>query len=109
MVEALRQAEPAQQLRRPHLRITLAAPLDELWDHDVLEGRELGKKLMKLVDETHLGAAHARALVVGHARTVSPVDEYVAAVGRLQKTRDVQQRRLARTRRTDQRHGLSRI
>ena len=58
--------------------------------------------MVELVDEAELKAARERALVVGHLQRVLAVEEHLARVRLLEQTRDMQQRGLARTRRTDQ-------
>ena len=62
---------------------------------------------MELVDEAHLRAADARALVVLHARAVAAGDDDLTAVRRLEETRDMQKRRFARARGADQGHGFA--
>ena len=50
---------------------------------------------MRLIDETHFGAADARALGVRQFRGGDAVDIDFAAVGMFEQTRDMQKRRLA--------------
>ena len=104
-------AEPqhGQQLRGARLRLARGHAADQLRHHDVLERRELRQQLVELVDEAHRAAPHARTLRIAQARAVDAVDDDAPAVGRLEQAGDVQQRRLARTRRPDQRHRLARI
>ena len=50
---------------------------------------------MELIDEAHLGAAHARAPVVVELGAIAPVDEDVAGVRRLEQAGNVEKRRLS--------------
>ena len=62
---------------------------------------------MELVDEAHLRAADARALVVLHVGAVAARDDHLATVRRLEEACDMQQRRFAGARGADQGHGLA--
>ena len=63
--------------------------------------------MMKLIDEADIGAPDAGALDVGHVRGGDSVDIDFAAVGVFEQAGDVQQRRFAGARRSDQRHRLA--
>jgi hypothetical protein len=69
-------------------------------ERDVLEDRHVAEERVVLEDEAHVAAA--RALRSG----VLVVDEYRSLVGLLEAGDDPQQRRLARTRRPEQREEL---
>ncbi len=64
--------------RRAHSAAALRGALDQLRHHDVLERRKFRQQLVELIDEAHLGAAHARALVVRHARAIATIDDDAA-------------------------------
>src|SRR5262245_18998739 len=109
MREAFTQSEHGEQLLGASL--TGAAPntADHLWQQHVLERGKFRQQLVKLVDEAHFGAAHARALRIVEARAVRTVDDHAPPVRGLEQPGDVQQRRLASARWPDQCHGLARI
>ncbi len=63
--------------------------------------------MMELIDEPYLHAAHAGLLVVGELAALDAVDDHGALVGTLQQPGDMEQRRLAGARRSEQRDGLA--
>ena len=107
MIDALGKAKRSKQFPCTHLRVATLAAKDHLRDDDILKRREFRQQLMELVDEAHLGAAHAGALVVVHPGAVAAVDDDMTLVRRLQQAGDVQQRRLARTGGADEGHRLA--
>ena len=65
---------------------------------------------MELVDEAHLGAAHAAcARLVESVAQSRPLTMTRPLVGDFEQAGDVQQRRLAGARRTNERHRLTRL
>ncbi|GJE44510.1 hypothetical protein AEGHOMDF_3698 [Methylobacterium soli] len=101
------EAEEAQKLGGAAPRLLAREPADELGHHHVLLRRELGQQVVELVDEAHLLAAQARALGVAHRRGGLAADIYLAPVRPLQQAGDVQERRLAGTRRGHEGHQLA--
>ena len=67
---------------------------------DVVEEVQIGNQVEALEDEAELLVAQARALVVVHAAHVDVVEPVFAAGELLEQARDVEEGRLARTRRT---------
>jgi len=63
--------------------------------------------MVKLVDEADLVAADRRAPIVVEATTGDAVDQHFAAIRALQQAGDMQERRLAGSRRRDQRNRLA--
>ena len=87
-----------------------AMQADELRQRRVFERRKFGQQVMELVDETEVGAAQqrARARRTGR-RNRSPRNQHRPAVRAFKQPGDVQQGGLARARRADQGHDLSRL
>jgi hypothetical protein len=106
LVQPVRQAENVQQLLGPRHGVALAAAGDDLRNDDVLQGRELGKKVMELIDEPHVQPPHAGSRVVAAcgARSAGEID--FAPVRFLEQAGNVQERRLARARGADKRHDF---
>ena len=67
------------------------------------------QQLKALEHEADLAVAHARALVVGQALDVRAVEPVLARRRRVEAAEDVEQRRLARSRRADDRDHLAAI
>src|SRR5512146_2773918 len=107
VVGPLAKAKRLQQLPRALLSIAPREPEDELRQHHVLKRRELREKVMELIDEAELGAAHSRALGVPALRAVDADDHHGAAVGPFEQARDMEQRRLAGARGPEQGHCLT--
>jgi len=107
MIPALVEAESFELLFGPRLGLVAAQTENELWEHDVLERRELRQKMMELIDEAHFHATHAGLVVVGQLAAIDAFDEHGARVGALEKARDVEQGRLAGARRPKQCDGFT--
>ena len=88
-------------------RLLPAFPGDERGHGHVLQRRELGQQMVELIDEPDVPVAELRQLVVGQTVQIHPVDDHLAAVGLVERTDDVQQRRFAGPGRTDNRHDFA--
>ena len=107
MIPALFKTERFEPLLGPDLGLVAAQPENELRQHHVLERRELRQQVMELIDETDLHAAHAGLLVVGEPAAIDAVDEHLAPVGALEKSRNMEERRLAGAGRPKQGDGFA--
>ncbi len=107
MALALGEAKIAQELARPGGGLRARKPGDHLRQNEVFQRRELWQQVMELIDEADFGAPERRALVVVHRRGRGAADRHLAGVGPLQQPRQMQERRLARSRRGDQRDRLA--
>jgi hypothetical protein len=105
--QALAEAEEGEDLRRPILCFGLREPTNELRNHHVLERRELGQKMVKLIDETQILAADAGPLFVAHGGGGVRTDEDLAAIGLLQQASQMEQRGLAGAGGRHERHDLA--
>jgi len=101
-------ADAVEQLRRFAARAAARDAGDHLRQHDVFERREFRQQMMELVDETDLRAAQQGAALVRQIAAILAADQHSAPIGALEQSCDMQQRRFARARRTDQRHDLAR-
>jgi hypothetical protein len=107
VAEPLAETDPAQQLRRLHARRAARDAGDHLRDHHVFERREFGQQMVELVDEAERRAAQYSAPLIGKTAAFLAGDPHLAGSGPLQEPSQVQQRRFARPRRTDQRDQLA--
>ena len=107
MVGAVADAHVVEKLGGALARLRLSEAADQLRHHDVFQRREFRKQVVELVDEADLAAANTRALVVGKPGAGMAVDEDLAGIGLLEKTGNVEQRRLAGAGRGDERDGLA--
>src|SRR5690349_4631572 len=73
---------------------------------DVVQGRRARKQIEGLEDESDLFVSNARQLVIRHARNERPVQPILARSRRVEAADDVHERRLARARRSHDRHIL---
>src|SRR5262249_30702282 len=74
---------------------------------DVVPDVEVGHEVEALGDEADLAVAQARHPLVGEAAHGEPVEPVLALVEAVEETGDVEERRLARARRTHDRHELA--
>ena len=65
------------------------------WNHDVLDGRELGQQLVELEYETEMTVAEVGQFLLREGSGVDAVDTYGAAVGPVEGADDLQQGGLA--------------
>src|SRR6202035_5349887 len=77
-------------------------------DRGVVERRGVRHQVERLQDEAHVAPAIERALALGELAEELAVEGDAAAVGRAQRRRQHQQRRLARAARTVERHEFPR-
>src|SRR6476619_1491719 len=105
----LAEAKGLQQLPGALLSFSPREPENELRHYHVLKRRELREKVMELIDEADLVAAHARALGVAELDAIDAVDHHGAAVRPFEETGDMEQGGLAGARGPEQRHRLARI
>ncbi len=106
---AVRQPVELHELQQLHhlvgdLRVArpLAPRLDTQAEGHVLEDRHVVEQRVVLEDEADLALAHVRA------GRVFAVEQHLPGVGHFEPGHDAQQRRLARTRRPEQRHQFAR-
>jgi hypothetical protein len=97
-----------QQLRGALLRLAPGKPGDHLRQHDIFERRKFRQQMMELIDEADLAAPQRGALIVGHPDGGFAGDKHFPSVGRLEKARNMEERRFAGTGRGDQRDRLPR-
>ena len=98
-----RSSAASARSRRP---VALAAGVD-VGEHHVLERGAVAEQVEGLEDEADAAARAARALVVGQPGRVDPVDQVGARGRAVEAPEDVQQRRLARSRRPDDRQPVA--
>ena len=108
MRQAVLEAEIGQQLGRPLPCLPSRQATDHLGEHHVFQRGEFRQQVVRLVDETDLLAADARAFVVGQHRSTAAIDIDLAVVGVLEQAGDVQKRRFAGPGRRHQCHRLPR-
>src|SRR5215813_6178091 len=108
MGEPLLEAEVAEKLGCARGGLAAGESAQHLRQHHVLQRRELRQQMMRLVDETDVAAADAGTLAVIEPRGRKIGDVDLTAVLALEQAGDVQQRRLAGARRSDQRNRLTR-
>ena len=101
------QPQAVQQRRRVRACLGLAPSGDALRQRDVLDGGEFRQQMMKLVDKPQAVAANPSPRRVAEGGAVDPFDPHLAFVGLVKQPGDLQQRRLARSARPDQRHHLA--
>ena len=94
---AVRQLQEVEQLHGPLARGAHGAPRNQRRNHHVLHGGELGQQLVELEHEAQPRAAEAGQLAAPQGKHVGAVDADGAAVRPVERTHDLQQRRLART------------
>jgi hypothetical protein len=102
-----RHPDRGQQCRRPVRRRTRADAMGQLRQDHVLGGRELGQQMVELVDEPNRTTPRRSPGPVARAGHVMARDLDRAAIGRVQKPGDMQQRRFPRPRGRDQGHNLA--
>lgn len=103
MVHPLPEADPLQQLPGPVLGLL---PPAYRGDEGVAQGGVLRQQVVRLEDEAHLRAPQIGEFAVPQPGGVRPVDHDAAPVRLGQQAEDVQQRRLAGARVTDDRRQL---
>src|SRR5690606_31529005 len=108
VVEPLAQPEAAKQRARTPAGLPLVGAEDELRDDDILQRREIGQQMMKLIDEAQLLATQARAPVIALLRGLHAGQADRTLIAALQQTHRLEQSGLSRTRGAKQRHDLAR-
>ena len=106
--EALLQAEVAEQIAGAPGGFPAREPADHLRHDHVLNGGKFHQQVMELIDEADLGSADARALGIRERRGRNLIDIDFAAIGMLEESSDVQERRLAGAGGRYQRNRLAR-
>ena len=102
---AIRQAHRGKQIGNA----PAVAPAGELHHHlDVLVRREGGNQIEELEHKADMQAAESAQFARSVSRNILPSNHDRAAVGRFDAADDVEQRRLARSARTEYRHELAR-
>ena len=97
MLGALLDPHIGKELQRPLAGEPAVEAADQLRHDDVLERGELGKQVVKLIDEADLHAADRSPLAVGEPAGAAPGDLDVAGIRPFEKAGNVQERRLAGT------------
>ena len=77
------------------LRLRAVASADEGGYHHIFEGRELGQQLVKLEDKPDVSVPESGHLAVGQVVYPLAVVAYLAAIGLVEGTDNLQQRGLA--------------
>ena len=95
MVEALGEPQAAEQVDCPRSGTRFAATGEELRQHDVFLGGEIGEEVVELIDEADAVAAQAGALAIAESAAGPAVDDDLAGGRPLEQGGDVEQRRLA--------------
>ena len=108
MVEPLTQPQLGQQLGRPGARRIGFGTEDQLRQQDILGGVEIGQQMVELIDKAEHVAAKIGALVIVEARGFLAADQDRAFEPALEQPDRLEQRRLARSRRPEQRNDLPR-
>ena len=104
VLQAVSKADLTQHHRGARFRLGFRQPPDEQRHGDVLERAELGQQMVKLIHETEVAVAQDPALRVVDRRQIVPHQLDAATARGIESAQQVQQRALARTRRTDDRH-----
>ena len=110
MIGAVLQPDGAEGVERapvPLGRLRAAALRVEERELDVLERRRAGEQVEPLKDESNLFVANRRQLIVREARHVAAVQPIRAGRRAIEAAEDVHQRRLPRSRRSDDRDELA--
>ena len=108
MIEPLREAECTEQLLRPLARRLCLGAQHELRKDHVFDRIELGKQVVKLVDEAEQLAPEPRAAVVIELRSFLALKPEGTLKAAFEQTDRLEQGRLARARGSEQRHDLAR-
>jgi hypothetical protein len=107
VVEAVGEADFVQQTPRVGFELGGRAAGDAPGEHDVLERREVRQELVELEDEADGAVAEGGEAGAGEGGHVLAADQDAARVRFVEGAEDVEQRRLAGTRRSDDRHQLA--
>ena len=108
MIDALSEADEIAAVRRARVLRLPARPAPQMQRQgDVLGGRQRRQQVEELEDEPDLVAPHARQRVVGRAAPAAARRSTRRPSSADRGTHDVQQRRLARPRRADDRHHFA--
>ena len=99
MIQAILQADPHQDGLGLVPGQPLELPGDEGRHHDVFQGIEFGKQVMKLEDEPQPAIAKGGQVLVIHGEDVGPFPENLSAAGALQGSQDMEKGGFAHPRR----------
>src|SRR5690606_11825528 len=108
MRRPLRQPHGSEQLVRAFRRFTLGDSRNQLRHHHVFQCCELAQQVMELEDEADGPVPHGGELPVIQLVDRPPLDQDGACSRAVEATEQVEQRRFARPRGTDDRDGLTR-
>ena len=107
MCGAIGQSHEVQQFHSPFLCFTATFPCNIGRNHDILQCRELRKKLVELENEADMRVAEIRQLLFTHPTDFLAVYTDFTAIGLIQSTDNLQQCSFACTAGTYDAHHLS--
>ena len=107
--EPLAESEGREQLGRAAAGVLGGGAADQLGNDDVLRRREIRQQMMELVDEAQRVAAQPGAAVIVEAGRFLAMDADRAFEAAFEETDRLEQGRLARARRAEQRDDLARV
>ena len=85
-------ADLVQQGQRAGLRLGLRDTVCQLRQDDIFQCGEFRQQVVELIDKPHIAPPHASAFAIGLPCHVGAADFNRPRVGRVQQTRDMQQR-----------------
>ena len=107
VVEAMAEADALERLARALAPLRARHAGVEQAAGDVVDGRQPVEQVELLEDEAHAARPQRRQLVVGGGGGVEAVDGHLAGGRAVERAHDLQQRRLARARRPEDRDELA--
>src|SRR6476646_9070700 len=107
MIEPVLEAKLGQKLLRPRTRRIPVAASNELGKNDILPRTELRQQVVELVDKAERLAPEASPSLIVHRRSFLAAELNGAFEAAFEKADRLQQGRLARARRAEQRYDFS--
>src|SRR5690606_22353491 len=95
--QAVTESEPLEELFRPGPPLSGRHTRINHRHFDVLHGRELRKEVITLQDESEMVAPHPRELFILQSGDIDALQKVRAGAGPVERTEDVQKRRLPGT------------
>ena len=92
VVSAVADTDLVQQGQRAGLRLGLRDTVCQLRQHDVFQRGKFRQQVVELIDKPHIAPPHACAFAIGLPCHIGAANLDRAGVGRVEQTRDMQQR-----------------